>query len=160
MFENGSTQIETRGCAGIADVDVPALDFAPTVALRWRAIIDIEGSREVLERCAAGVLVPRVEIDRVDRAHVHRQASRIEPHGHEDVAVGGFARLATHPAGADRGCRPDHDHRCGRQQFGFDLVVELLPGVDFRVPPDCPALRLRSRPRAALRELYRCEHTK
>ena len=101
----------------------------------------IERACEILERGAAGVFVPRVEIDGVDCAHVHRQAGCVEAHGHQDVAVGGFARLATHPAGADRSCRPDHDHRCGRQQFGFDLVVEFLARRDFRIPPDRPPLR-------------------
>ena len=59
-----------------------------------------------------------------------------------------WAPLVEVIAGVDQVCSVSEGLRgwLGRvpdlRAAGFDLVVELLPGVDFRVPPDCPAFRL------------------
>jgi hypothetical protein len=78
----------------------------------------------------------------MDGAHVHGQPGALEAHGDENPAVGGLARLTAHPAGPDRGRGPDHEHDRCLLQFSVDLAVELLTGIDFRVPPDRPALGL------------------
>ena len=101
-----------------------------------------ERTKQILERCAGGILSPLVEVGRLDRAYVDRQAGVFESHGNQDAALGRIARLAANPAGG-HGCRgPDHQHGIGRLQLRVDLVVELLAGINRRIPPDRPALRL------------------
>ncbi|HET9835948.1 MAG TPA: hypothetical protein VFP88_06365, partial [Rhodanobacteraceae bacterium] len=88
------------------------------------------------------VFAPVVEIGGVDRAHVHWQTRLLEPHRHQDAAIGRLARLATHPARRHRRRRPDHQHCPRRGNLRVDLIVEFLARRDLRIPPHRPALRL------------------
>ena len=88
---------------------------------------------------------PNVEVGRMNRAYIDRQASIVEADRYQHAAIRGVARLAlTQRESTDDG-GPDHDHRAGPLQFRADQRVELVTGRDFRVPPHRPALRLQRR---------------
>jgi hypothetical protein len=140
MLAKGSTQIVKRaGCFSGAAVAPPA--FADFACLRAH---DHRGQRtqEFLRLRTLRIVAPAVDIGRVDRAHVHRQARLFESHRDKDAPLGCFARFAADPARRHRRRGPYHQHGLGRIDLRLDLVVELLPRRDFRIPPDRPALRL------------------
>ena len=128
----------------------------PFVAATLTGDRRLERAQQLLAWPAGGIAAPAVEIGRVDRAHVERQAGRVESGRDQDAAIGRLARLAAHPARRDRRRRPDHDDRAGLGEFGGDLVVEFLAGGDCPDPTRRPPLWPRWRRRAVRRALCRC----
>src|SRR5580765_125163 len=94
-----------------------------------------ERAQQILERSTGWVLAPLVEVCGLYRAHVDRQARVLETHRHEDAALCRVARFTAYPAGGHGGRSPDHQYGIGRLQLRVDLVIELLAGVNGRVPP-------------------------
>src|SRR2546430_14348298 len=76
------------------------------------------------------------------RSRIDRQAGAFKAHRNEDAAIRPLSRLAAPPARRHRIRRPDHQDGGGGLEFRRDEAVKLLAGVDFRVPPYGPTLRL------------------
>ena len=143
MLAKGRTQMLTRPCprsapgSGVAGSFGIGDGLAPPWSTRSASAL-----QHLLHLRASGADVRRVDVDGLQRARVDRQRRAVEAYRHQDAAVGGLARLATHPPRLDRIRGPHHQHRIGGGQFGVDQAVELLAGRDRRVPPDRPAASL------------------
>ena len=103
------------------------------------------GAHQVVDLKRVGAPAPVRQRDGVILAKAQRRLRPVERHRHETAAIARMSRLVAHPVGGDRRRRPDHDHRVGLVEGGFDGPREGRAALDQDIPPHLVAGRLQPR---------------